>query len=56
IAAWSDEEHVIQNRALYQAKFDAVLTVLSGYLKVDKPDAGFYLWPQTPINDIDFSQ
>jgi len=56
IAAWSDEAHVIANRARYRAKFDAVLTVLDGCLPVTRPDAGFYLWPQTPIPDTDFAR
>ena len=25
IAAWQDEEHVVENRRLYRAKFDAVV-------------------------------
>ncbi len=56
IAAWSDEQHVIQNRSLYRAKFDSVLNILDGHIDVDRPDAGFYLWPKTPISDTDFSQ
>ncbi|MYB88508.1 MAG: aminotransferase class I/II-fold pyridoxal phosphate-dependent enzyme, partial [Proteobacteria bacterium] len=32
IAAWSDEEHVIENRTLYQEKFTAVLEVLKDAL------------------------
>ena len=56
IAAWSDELHVKQNRDQYRAKFDAVLTILDGHMDVAKPDAGFYLWPKTPISDTDFAQ
>jgi len=44
MAAWQDEAHVIENRALYSAKFDAVLPVLQNCFDVTKPDAGFYLW------------
>ncbi len=56
IAAWRDEAHVIANRALYRAKFDAVLAILGAVLEVARPDAGFYLWPVTPIPDPDFAR
>lgn len=56
IAAWNDEEHVKTNRDLYRQKFDAVLEIFSGVLEVTKPDAGFYLWPRTPIADTHFAQ
>jgi N-succinyldiaminopimelate aminotransferase len=48
IAAWNDEAHVRANRDQYRAKFDAVLEILAPVLDVDKPEAGFYLWPETP--------
>lgn len=56
IKAWSDETHVAANRALYQQKFDAVLEILSPVLDVRKPDASFYLWPQTPVDDETFTR
>ena len=56
IELWQDEQHVIANRRLYQQKFDAVLEILSPYIKVARPDAGFYLWPETPIDDESFAQ
>lgn len=56
IAAWGDEQHVVQNRQLYTQKFNDVLTVLEDSLEVTAPDAGFYLWAKTPISDIDFAQ
>lgn len=56
IAAWQDEEHVKQNRALYQQKFSAVLDILSGCLDTKLPDASFYLWPKTPMTDTDFAK
>jgi N-succinyldiaminopimelate aminotransferase len=56
IAAWRDEAHVVTNRSLYRAKFDAVLEILGDILKVSRPDAGFYLWPVTPIPDTDFAR
>jgi len=56
IAAWEDEDHVRQNRALYREKFNAVLAILSEHIDVKQPDAGFYLWPKTPIADTEFAQ
>lgn len=54
-AAWRDEDHVIENRRLYREKFDAVLEILQPVLDVERPDAGFYLWPQTPMSDTEFA-
>ncbi len=54
--AWSDEAHVHHNRDLYRQKFAAVLEILDGVLEVNAPDAGFYLWPRTPISDIEFAR
>ncbi len=54
--AWSDEQHVVYNRSLYREKFAAVAKILTEALPVDMPPAGFYLWPQTPIPDTDFTR
>lgn len=56
IAAWQDEAHVNENRALYRAKFDAVLDILAPAMRVERPQAGFYLWPQTPLDDETFAR
>ncbi|MFC1749405.1 succinyldiaminopimelate transaminase [Pseudomonadota bacterium] len=56
IKAWDDEQHVLGNRDLYREKFATVLNILDGVLDVKQPDAGFYLWPQTPIDDESFAQ
>ena len=56
LRAWNDEGHVEANRDLYRAKFGAVLEILAPVLEVSRPDAGFYLWPQTPINEEDFAR
>jgi N-succinyldiaminopimelate aminotransferase len=56
IAAWDDDAHVVANRALYRAKFDAVLPILSPVLDVERPDAGFYLWPRVPGDDTEFTR
>lgn len=55
IAAWQDEQHVAQNRTLYNEKFTAVLDILGDHIKVSAPQAGFYLWPETPISDERFA-
>ena len=55
-AAWDDEIHVTNNRAMYRAKFEAVLPILQEVLEVSPPDAGFYLWPKTPIDDEQFAR
>lgn len=56
VAAWSDDAHVIENRARYREKFDAVLDVLAGRMGAKRPEAGFYLWPETPVPDTDFAR
>ena len=56
VAAWNDEQHVIENRRLYREKFDLVTPLLARHLDVGLPDAGFYLWARTPISDTDFAR
>lgn len=46
IAAWDDDTHVAENRALYREKFARVLPILREAMPVDAPDASFYLWPR----------
>jgi N-succinyldiaminopimelate aminotransferase len=47
-AAWRDEAHVRENRALYRRKFAQVTPLLAARLDVRLPDAGFYLWAGIP--------
>jgi N-succinyldiaminopimelate aminotransferase len=56
VRAWQDEHHVQENRRLYDEKFSAVLDILSPHLDVHAPEAGFYLWPQTPVDDTTFAR
>ncbi|MFZ9530343.1 MAG: succinyldiaminopimelate transaminase, partial [Burkholderiales bacterium] len=56
IAAWADEAHVVENRRLYKQKFDAVIDILKPALPVEWPDAAFYLWLKTPIDDVEFTR
>jgi N-succinyldiaminopimelate aminotransferase len=56
LVAWQDEEHVRENRRLYRQKLEAVHHILRDVMDVELPEAGFYLWPGTPISDIAFTQ
>lgn len=56
IAAWSDEAHVVQNRAEYAAKFETLAPRLAAVLPCDMPDAAFYLWAQTRCDDTEFAR
>lgn len=56
IEAWNDEQHVRENRELYRRKFDAVLDILGDSLDVQRPQAAFYLWAGTPIDDTEFAR
>ena len=55
-AAWRDEAHVAENRRLYREKFDAVLAIMGEVMDVQRPAAGFYLWPRTPLDDTEFAR
>ncbi|RRH75537.1 aminotransferase class I/II-fold pyridoxal phosphate-dependent enzyme [Falsigemmobacter faecalis] len=46
---YQDEEHVVANRALYQAKFRDAEVVFAGHQGVTMPDGGFFLW--LPVED-----
>lgn len=48
IAAWLDEKHVAQNRALYQEKFALWMDELGTLLDLRMPEAGFYFWVKVP--------
>jgi N-succinyldiaminopimelate aminotransferase len=48
VAAWNDEAHVLENRALYRRKFAVVTPMLSAVMDVRLPDAAFYLWAAVP--------
>ncbi len=56
IAAWNDEQHVIDNRNLYRQKFAAVTPMLSPVLDVALPDAAFYLWAGVHGSDTEFAR
>jgi len=54
-AAWGDEAHVAQNRALYLQKFTQVIEIMGDALDVRMPEGAFYLWAKTPISDTEFA-
>lgn len=56
ISAWSDENHVNDNRQQYTEKFEAVLNILAPVCDVQPSDASFYLWLPTPYDDERFAQ
>jgi len=56
IEAWNDESHVKNNRKLYVEKFNAVIDILRPVIDVNLPDAGFYLWLNTPVDDETFAK
>lgn len=55
-AAWSDEAHVVENRAQYQRKLSAAYTTLSSLTNLPQPVGGFCLWLPTPVDDQDFTK
>lgn len=55
-AAWNDEQHVIDNRNKYRAKFAQVTPLLASVLDVALPDAGFYLWAKVRGSDTEFAR
>jgi aspartate/methionine/tyrosine aminotransferase len=46
---WSDEDHVVANRAMYQDKFDDADAIFAGVNSYTSPEAGFFLW--LPVED-----
>lgn len=54
--AWQDEQHVRENRRLYQEKFDTVIECLATVTDVERPAGGFYLWLKTPLDDQIFAR
>jgi N-succinyldiaminopimelate aminotransferase len=44
VAAYSDEAHVEENRALYRAKFDLADQIIGNRYGYQRPPGGFFLW------------
>ena len=46
---WSDEDHVIASRTMYQDKFNDADAIFAGVNSYSSPEAGFFLW--LPVED-----
>jgi aspartate/methionine/tyrosine aminotransferase len=46
---WADEDHVTENRGLYQRKYRIADAVFAGIQGARAPEAGFFLW--IPVED-----
>jgi N-succinyldiaminopimelate aminotransferase len=55
-AAWGDEAHVEENRRLYAEKFKAFFDIVNPVMPLTMPEAAFYFWARTPIEDQEFTQ
>ncbi|MHB1950925.1 MAG: succinyldiaminopimelate transaminase [Acidiferrobacteraceae bacterium] len=56
VRAWEDETHVRNNRDLYRRKFSEAVDILGPVLNASRPDAGFYLWLDTGMDDEAFAR
>jgi len=56
VAAWRDETHVIENRHKYAEKFRLATPIVQQVLRASMPEAAFYLWARTPIDDAEFAR
>ena len=56
IAAWNEETHVRENRRLYAAKFEQATPLIARRLATTKPEAAFYLWAKTPIDEVEYAR
>jgi N-succinyldiaminopimelate aminotransferase len=56
IAAWKDEAHVRENRRLYATKFAQATPIVARALQTSMPEAAFYLWARTPIDDTEYAR
>ena len=54
-AAWSDEQHVELNRERYRQSFQAFIEELQDITTINQPQAGFYIWLNTRIDDEEFA-
>ncbi|KJZ19486.1 aspartate aminotransferase [Loktanella sp. S4079] len=46
---WADEDHVVENRALYHQKYDIADEIFGDVPEYQSPQAGFFLW--LPVKD-----
>jgi N-succinyldiaminopimelate aminotransferase len=55
-AAWNDEQHVRENRRLYALKFEQATPRIARRLETARPEAAFYLWAKTPIDEVEYAR
>jgi len=55
IAAWEDEAHVVANRQRYDQSFQQMQVEMRPTTDISIPNAGFYLWLSTPMDDEQFA-
>lgn len=60
MAAWRDEQHVVENRAMYRHTFESVLPLLKKDFDIEQPAGGFCLWLPVPeflaMDDREFAK
>ena len=56
VAAWRDEAHVEENRRRYAEKFRLATPLVQQALRTALPEAAFYLWARTPIDDAEYAR
>jgi N-succinyldiaminopimelate aminotransferase len=56
IAAWKDENHVVENRRRYRETFAKVTPILAQAYPVAMPEAAFYYWLKIPGSDTEFAR
>lgn len=54
-AAWGDEQHVKLNRERYRQNFRSFIEELQDITTIELPQAGFYIWLKTRIDDEKFA-
>ena len=54
--AWSDETHVLENRARYREKFETVEPLLREAFDFRRPEGGFYHWLNVAGDDQTFAR
>ena len=48
---WADEAHVVENRALYQEKYQAADAIFADVAGYTPPEAGFFLWLEVAADE-----
>ena len=54
--AWSDTNHVKENRIEYDKKYQTAISCLDATEQIIRPDGGFYIWLKLPCDDQEFAK